>query len=200
MSPARFASNITTIDDRSTRASRPAPDRSQHPFGQSTDRRDRIRPTGSMSFGSLRTITACMARVQRPVAADADAATPRSVRLLATAFYDVWMVGWADGTGLEPHDHGDVRRVLHVVDGELTEFFCDRAARRDPVVRTLRRGVSTTAEPTVVHALANRSGRGATTLDVSSPPLVGVTPTDLGHGAPHVTRPRSKGSRVTPYR
>ncbi|MGA2835248.1 MAG: cysteine dioxygenase family protein [Acidimicrobiales bacterium] len=135
-----------------------------------------------------------MARVQSPVPVDPGSETPRSTRLLATAFYDVWLVSWPDRTVLEPHDHGGVRSVLHVVDGELTEFFCDRATRQDPVVRTLRRGVSTTAEPSVVHALSNRSGRGATTLHVYSPPLVDVTSSDLHHADHlHPSRPRPGG-------
>jgi hypothetical protein len=154
------------------------PDRSAHPSGQGSDRADGSRPTGSISFGALRTIAAGMARVRQPVPVDDGSGNPRSLRLLATAFYDVWLVVWPDGAGLEPHDHGAVRSVLYVIEGELTEILCDRASRRDPFVRLLERGVPKSAEPTVVHALTNRSGREATTLHVYSPPLVPVAVAD----------------------
>ncbi len=140
-----------------------------------------------------------MARVQSSVPIDAGTEQPRSIRLLATAFYDVWLVTWPADAGLEPHDHGDVRSVLHVVDGEVTEFYRDRAVRADPVARTLRRGVSVTSEPSIVHALANRSGRDATTLHVYSPPLVDVTSSDLSAGDPYPTR-HHPASGVEPRR
>ncbi len=113
----------------------PTPDRSAHPSVNGASGAERIRPTGSISFGALRAIAAGLARVQQPVSSRGASETPQSSRLLATAFYDVWLIAWSDGSGLKPHDHGNVRSVLRVVDGELTEIFSDRVERSAPAVR-----------------------------------------------------------------
>jgi mannose-6-phosphate isomerase-like protein (cupin superfamily) len=158
----------------------PPSDRSSHPAGQDLVGRGRLRPTGSMSFGALRSIAAGLARVQSPVPDTADEAGPRSVRLLATPFYDVWLITWPPGSGLDLHGHGDVRSVLHVVDGQMVETVADpptTGGRR----RTLRRNDATTGEAALVHGLANESDGEATTLHVYSPPLSDVT----FHGPPH---------------
>lgn len=181
MSLVRLAS-VSTVDERSVHPLHPSPGRSAHPSGQSPAGADRSRPTGSISFKALRAIAAGLARVQQPVplvGLEGASEAPRSSRLLATAFYDVWLITWPDRSGLEPHDHGNVRSVLHIVEGELTEIFSDRVERLDPTVRILQRGSSTPAGPSVVHALTNRSGADATTLHVYSPPLVDVTFFDL---------------------
>ena len=150
---------------------RSAPDRTAHPSWR--DPSDRIRPAGSLSFRALRSIAAGLARVQPlPVAGSSE--DLRSSRLVATAFYDAWLIRWPAGSGLEEHDHGDVRSVVQVVDGELLETFYDPRAGTAAAVRPLRRGSVTTAEPSVVHALVNRSGADATSLHVYSPPLADV--------------------------
>jgi hypothetical protein len=110
----------------------------------------------------------------QPLPFEGSAGCARSSRLVATAFYDAWLICWPDGSGLDAHDHGDVRSVLQVVDGVLQETYADSEAGVGPAVRTLRRGSVTSAEPTVVHSLANRSGAVATSLHVYSPPLAGV--------------------------
>ena len=147
------------------------------PDGPDSDRQapdhrrgDRIRPVGAVSFRALRAIAAGLARVEQPLPVDLAGDGPRSSRLIATAFYDVWLITWPDGSGLEPHDHGDVRSVLQVVDGEITEVYRDRRANLEPASRVLGQGSVTLAEPTVVHSLRNRSGAEATTLHVYSPP------------------------------
>ena len=151
--------------------------RSAHPSASGPP--DRIRPVGSLSFRALRAIAAGLARVEQPLPPDPTADGPRSSRLIATAFYDVWLITWPDGSGLEPHGHSDVRSVLRVVDGLLVETYSDRAASVESVTRTLERGSVTMAEPTVVHGLRNRSGADATSLHVYSPPIVDVTFFDL---------------------
>ena len=156
---------------------RPETGRSDHPSADNLS--ERVRPVGSLSFRALRAIAAGLGRVERPLPAEEAGDGARSSRLIATAFYDVWLITWPDGTGLEPHDHGDVRSVLQIVDGELTETSSDRRTGAAPTVRTLRRGSVTIAEPTVVHGLSNRSGADATSLHVYSPPLVDVTFFDL---------------------
>jgi hypothetical protein len=153
------------------------PERSAHPSASGPS--DRIRPAGSLSFRALRAIAGGLARVEQPLPPDATGDNTRSSRLIATAFYDVWLMTWPDGSGLEPHDHGAVRSVLQVVDGELIETQSDRVVGVEAAVRTLQRGSVTIAEPTVVHSLHNRSGADVTTLHVYSPPLVDVTYFDL---------------------
>jgi uncharacterized cupin superfamily protein len=171
---------LTPVSAAEKRPPRPNADRSAHPAGQDLSSGDRVRPSGSLSFGALRRIATGLARAQGPVPLSPNGDTaPRSVRLLATAFYDVWLITWPDVSGLEAHDHGHVRSLMHVIEGELIEVFADRVKRGDPAVRVLRRGSLTPANPSVVHSLTNRSGVDATTLHVYSPPLVDVTYFDL---------------------
>jgi quercetin dioxygenase-like cupin family protein len=172
VSLARFATTPTPTPADIQAKVRPA-----HPSADGTPAR--IRPVGSLSFRALRAIAAGLARVEQPLPLDGTGDGTRSSRLIATAFYDVWLITWPDGSGLEPHGHGDVRSVLQVVDGKLVETYSDRAASVESAVRTLERGSVTIAEPTVVHGLSNRSGADATTLHVYSPPLVDVTFFDL---------------------
>jgi predicted metal-dependent enzyme (double-stranded beta helix superfamily) len=132
--------------------------------------------SGALPFESLRAIATGFAQVQPPVPlVDDDPTVPRSVRLLATASYDVWLITWPDGSGLEPHDHGGVRSVLHVVDGEMVEIVADHVDRRPPRARILRRGDTVGEKPSFIHDLANRSGADATTLHVYSPPLTEIS-------------------------
>lgn len=145
-----------------------------HPAGQALDRRG-TRPTGSISFGALRAITSGLARVQEPVPLGEDSTNPRSVLLLATAFYEAWLITWPDGSGLASHDHGEARSTMHVIDGELIEIYSDYSRRAISRVRVLERGDSTCADPSLVHDLANRSGADATTIHVYSPALTGFT-------------------------
>jgi Cysteine dioxygenase type I len=135
---------------------------------------------GALSFEALRTIAGGFAQVQLPVPlGDGDASAPRSSRLLATAFYDVWLITWPDGSGLGPHDHGGVRSVLHVIDGELVEIVSDHVEEQPPRARLLRQGTTVWSKPSLVHDLANRSGADATALHVYSPPLTDISFFDL---------------------
>lgn len=119
--------------------SRHDPDEARHPAGQAIGRRG-SRPTGSISFGALRAIALGLARVQEPVPLGGDSANPRSVLLLATSFYEVWLITWPDGSGLPSHDHGETRSVMHVIDGELVEIYSDYSKDSISRVRVLGRG------------------------------------------------------------
>jgi Cysteine dioxygenase type I len=197
VSLTRF-SPVLISDDPSARQ---ALDVSAHPSAPKPS--DPIRPVGSLSFRALRTIAARLARVEGPLPVDRPGDGARSSRLIATAFYDVWLTTWPNGSDLEPHDHGDVRSVLQVIDGELTEAYSDRPMHVEAAVRTLKRGSVTVAEPTVVHSLSNRSGRDATTLHVYSPPLIDVTFFDLHptgefesvHSSPAIGKPAQATSK-----
>jgi predicted metal-dependent enzyme (double-stranded beta helix superfamily) len=135
---------------------------------------------GALSFGALRAIATGFAQVNSPVPPDEDdPSTPRSVRLLATVHYDVWVITWPDGSGLAPHDHGGVRSVLHVIDGEVIEIVADHVDEEPPRARILRQGETVWGKPSLVHDVANTSGADATTLHVYSPPLAEISFFDL---------------------
>jgi mannose-6-phosphate isomerase-like protein (cupin superfamily) len=90
------------------------------------------------------------------------------VRLLATDLYEVWVIGWAQGQGVELHDHGESAGCLVVVEGELTEEVVhngikERVALPTGSVRDLPVGV--------VHEVSNRRAAPATSIHVYSPPL-----------------------------
>ncbi len=156
--------------------------RAAHPAGADLIDPHEARPISSLSFGALREIAAGLARTQEPLHFIGESDGPRSSRLLATAFYDVWLITWPAGSGLESHDHGVTRSVVHVVKGELEEVVSDRRNQSEPTPRILREGSSTAAEATEVHSLANRSGADVTTLHVYSPPLSDVTFFDVHDG------------------
>jgi uncharacterized RmlC-like cupin family protein len=137
------------------------------------------RTTEPLSFGALRSVAAGVARSQSPLPpADDEAGAPRSLRLLATDLYDVWLVTWPPGSSRDFHGHGPVRSVLHVMDGELVEIFSDDGEAQAAGSRLLREGDAFCATPSFVHDLANQSEAEATTLHVYSPPLSSLTPVD----------------------
>jgi hypothetical protein len=94
------------------------------------------------------------------------------VRLLATDVYEVWVIGWTAGQGLELHDHGASAGAVAVVEGRLAELAVrgDRLVRTDLVpgrVRSIRTGV--------VHDVVNPDAAPATSVHVYSPALVAMT-------------------------
>lgn len=120
----------------------------------------------------MQAIVGGLARVQPAVLRGLDGpGQPRSTRLLVTALYDAWLVTWPDGSSSGLHDHGGVRSVLRVVEGELVEIITDLVDDAPPVVRLLQRGDMTWGRASLVHDLTNRSGAEVTTLHVYSPPL-----------------------------
>ncbi len=137
---------------------------------------ENLDPGPPLSFEALHSIAAGLSRTQRAVPDDdADPTTARSIRLIATALYDVWLITWPAGSSLGPHDHGGSRSVLHIVDGELIERFTGQSSSGPPSVRVLRSGDATGAEASFWHNLSNRSEAEATSLHVYSPPLSDLT-------------------------
>ncbi len=148
-------------------------------------------PAGRLSSTALRAIVTGLARVQRSVPLDGgDPGAARSVRLLATTFYDVWLITWPDGSGLAPHDHGGSRGVMQVVSGELLETVTDQVNQLVPVRQVLGAGDVTRTTPSAVHEIVNFSGSDATTIHAYSPPLADVAFFSLG-GPGQVRRIRS---------
>ena len=88
--------------------------------------------------------------------------------LLATEQYDAWLIHWPAGTGLEAHDHGGSIGAFAVVDGTLDE---DVVADGVTSTRRFAAGDTATFDGDHVHAVVNRSGAGATSVHVYSPPL-----------------------------
>lgn len=94
----------------------------------------------------------------------------RPVRLIATEAYEVWVIGWTAGQGVELHDHGDAAGALVVVEGRLAELALDVASG------TLhRRAVGPgSVHPLpvgLVHDVVAVDASHATTIHVYSPPL-----------------------------
>ncbi len=95
--------------------------------------------------------------------------TERSYELLlATDVYDVWLIHWPAGTGLDAHDHGGSTGAFAVVSGVL-----DEDVDRDGTTFTRRLGAGETVsfDGDHVHAVVNRGAVGATSVHVYSPPL-----------------------------
>jgi hypothetical protein len=128
----------------------------------------------ALPIQALFEIAGGLARVQQwvPLEAGGNAGAPRSIRLLATASYDVWLITWPSGSGIASHDHGGVHSVMQLVDGELLERFVEHPDERNPGVRRLTKGQSSLSRGSFAHSLENRSLDDATTIHVYSPPLV----------------------------
>jgi quercetin dioxygenase-like cupin family protein len=92
-----------------------------------------------------------------------------SVHLLATDAYDVWLIGWPEGTGVEPHDHGESVGVFTVVQGALTEYRWSPDRRP----RVAGEGEVVSIAAGVVHdVVADVAGAGpAVSIHAYSPPL-----------------------------
>ena len=125
--------------------------------------------------GVLADIATGIARVEawwRPHAHhDPDARRP--VRLLATEAYEVWVIGWTAGQGVELHDHGDAAGALLVLEGELAELdldVFDRTLRR----RTLRPGTVHPLPVGLVHDVVATTPVTTTSIHVYSPPLAEI--------------------------
>lgn len=155
--------------------------RQGHPSVADPERAADEDPAAQLSFTALRAIVNGLSRV--PVAVpptDGDPTVARSLRLLATTFYDVWLIAWPDGSEMGAHDHGGSRGLLQVVEGELIETFSDLLDRPTPRSRVLRREDVTATPPSFIHELKNRSGAEATTMHAYSPPLANIGFFNLG--------------------
>jgi predicted metal-dependent enzyme (double-stranded beta helix superfamily) len=165
-----------------------------HPsFGDDADR---------LSFDALRQIAVGLAQSQRSIPTEVPTGSeaegePRSVRLLATASYDVWLITWPPGSRTGAHDHGEARAVIHMVEGVLMESSVDPQAPGGVRTRLLLGGDSVQSVETVVHQIDNRSGRHATSLHVYSPPLATVTLFD--HQDPGAYRRRRTATITGPF-
>ena len=92
----------------------------------------------------------------------------RPVRLLATAAYEVWVIGWTTGQGVSLHDHGGSSGVVVVTEGRLTERASGGAPRR------LVAGDVAEVGPHDVHEVFNDGDEPATSVHLYSPPLAAM--------------------------
>jgi quercetin dioxygenase-like cupin family protein len=123
-----------------------------------------------MSVEALSDIAAGLARIERtvPELPDADPDAPRSIRLINTESYDVWLITWPPGSELSYHDHADSLSVIEIVSGSLIESL-------GAGHWILRPGAREITPPHTLHRLWNGSDVAATSLHVYSPPLDAVT-------------------------
>ncbi len=127
-------------------------------------------PQASVPQSALADIAAGLARVPRnvPLSEGHDPGAPRSIRLIATDDYDVWLITWPPGSEIGEHDHGPADNVTQVVAGTLVEST-------GTTHRTLRPGSSSTTSPHTSHRMWNASTEDTTTVHVYSPPLSAIT-------------------------
>lgn len=156
----------------------------------------------ALPLDALKDIAAGLARIDRAVPETGSSDTPRSVRLIGTPAYDVWLLTWPAGTGLSHHDHGRSTSVLQVVSGSLVEIQAgDSWAGR---TRLLRPGCASTLAPPAFHELWNPDPTEATSVHVYSPPLESVgypadAPKSRSAGRPaSLDRRGGGGRRVRP--
>ena len=97
-----------------------------------------------------------------------DVADRHPVRLLATEAYEVWVIGWTEGQGVDLHDHAGSIGALVVTEGALREVRPGEAPvdLHPRVVRELT--------PGLVHEVFNPGSAPATSIHVYSPPLVAM--------------------------
>jgi len=96
-----------------------------------------------------------------------------SVRLVATSAYEVWLLGWTPGQGVELHDHGGSSAALQVVEGELLEVRWQSTGR--PSHHRLPTGAGRVVPSGTVHDVLNVKTQLATSLHAYSPPLSSMT-------------------------
>lgn len=97
------------------------------------------------------------------------------VRLLDTAEYDVWCIGWPSGAGVALHDHGGAIGTCTVVHGQLLETVTDRATPARRRWRTLTTGTSVTFGPNHVHGMNNVDDAVALSIHAYAPRLATMT-------------------------
>jgi hypothetical protein len=145
------------------------------------------RPVGdTIPVEALSEIVAGLARIDRsvPDVRGSESASPsptmpspRSLRLLGTSAYDVWLITWPAGTGMANHDHGPSCSALQVVSGSLVESV-PPVGGAPGRLRPLGEGCATTLEPGRSHELWNVARGETTSVHAYSPPLDTVTYSD----------------------
>lgn len=95
------------------------------------------------------------------------------MRLVATDVYEVWLLGWMPGQGVDLHDHGGANAAFRVVEGALVELELVRSSpqRADLRRRALPTGAARQVPAGTVHDVINVSSSPAASIHAYSPPL-----------------------------
>lgn len=106
----------------------------------------------------------------------------RRHRLLArTESYELWIIFWPRGIGLDFHDHGGSSGAFRVLEGVLEEAVPASRA----ILRTrLQPGQAKGFGPSHIHAVVNPEAAPATSLHAYSPPLSSMTFYGLSEDGP----------------
>ena len=148
-----------------------------HELGSSDDPHPTV-PETRLSPNELRTITSHLAEQEdfwRPQGVD-DPSTPWRSRVLWSPQVEIWIIGWKDRSGIEPHDHGGAIGAFTVCEGVIDTHERSLDRPHDQVrQRRLRAGDSVTFGADHVHEIVNRSGAPATSMHAFSPALTTVT-------------------------
>lgn len=126
-------------------------------------------PGPFLSLDAMDEIATGLAAVDRVVdAGDGSEDAPRSLRLISTSSYDVWLITWPPGSGIEHHDHGCSCSVMRLVSGQLVEDDHGR-------IRLIAPGGSSVTAAHCSHGLWNARADEATSVHGYSPPLEEMT-------------------------
>jgi len=156
-----------------------------------------VTPPPPVPLTAMSDIAAGLGHIERSVPLGGeDPDVPRSMRLIATPDYDVWLITWPPGARIGAHDHAGATSVIRVVQGALVEIV-------DRQHRVLEPGVSVVSAPYTPHQIHNPAPVEATSVHVYSPPLAAVTYLDPSpgkalHPAQGDRRPRSTPVRPRP--
>lgn len=93
---------------------------------------------------------------------------PRSLQLIATEAYDVWLITWPPGSVLEMHDHGTALGVMRIASGELLEWTAAGAVH-------LGGERAHVTVPGTAHRLVNPLSTETTSVHAYSPSLREMT-------------------------
>ena len=126
-----------------------------------------------------------------------DPAGRRPVRLLATDAYEVWVIGWTTGQGVELHDHGDSAGALVVVEGGLAELTFEPGTGA-LAHRAIAPGAVHPLPEGLVHDVVAAAPVATTSIHVYSPPLASMRRWDPVTLQPDEYEPIESGAPVVP--
>lgn len=95
-----------------------------------------------------------------------------AVRLIRSACYEVWVLGWWPGQSVELHDHGDSHAAFTVVEGDLVEVTARNKGGLDRLV--LPAGSTQLVRAGTRHDVLNLGTVKATSIHVYSPQLTSM--------------------------
>jgi mannose-6-phosphate isomerase-like protein (cupin superfamily) len=96
-----------------------------------------------------------------------------AVRIVRTEGYEVWVLGWWPGQGVELHDHGGSEAAFTVVEGELVEITARADGRLDRA--EIGVGASRSVPAGTRHDVLNLGTAPATSIHVYAPLLTSMT-------------------------